>query len=257
MHIMERAIRVQCFQNLANYRKPSSFLLKETFPLPPYSTVLGMIHAACGFTDFHPMALSIQGTNQGTISELYTRYSFSDGVRYEEGRHQMRVQDGRMAYGVYRGIAHVELVCENRMIFHIVPAEEDFETVYRSLKYPPRYLSLGRYEDLLDVERVDIVNLSDAKEVTVENDIYIPIDAKIHDRKLLPEQNGATIYTLTKEYEKQGLRRWKSENGRIKAYYFPKGEVLPKAQVDDFGNGTLVVLEPAVREKKQQWGYED
>ena len=47
MRIMEKAIRLQCFQNLANYRKPSSFIIKETFPLPPYSTVLGMIHAAC------------------------------------------------------------------------------------------------------------------------------------------------------------------------------------------------------------------
>ena len=66
---MEKAIRLQCFQNLVNYRKPSSFIIKETFPLPPYSTVLGMIHAACGYTEFHPMKLCIQGTNCGTVSE--------------------------------------------------------------------------------------------------------------------------------------------------------------------------------------------
>ena len=89
MGIMEKAIRLQGFQNLVNYRKPSSFIIKETFPLPPYSTVLGMIHAACGFQEFHPMRVSIQGTNNGTISELYTRYSFSQGVKYEEGRHQI------------------------------------------------------------------------------------------------------------------------------------------------------------------------
>ena len=67
---MEKVIRLQCFQNLANYRKPSSFIIKETYPLPPYSTVLGMIHAACGFQEYHPMQLSIQGTNKGKISEL-------------------------------------------------------------------------------------------------------------------------------------------------------------------------------------------
>ena len=83
---MERAIRVKCFQNLVNYKKPSSFIIKETFPLPPYSTVLGMIHAACGYTEFHPMKLCIQGTNSGTVSELYTRYSFSAGTKYEEDR---------------------------------------------------------------------------------------------------------------------------------------------------------------------------
>ena len=73
---MMKAIRLHCFQNLANYKKPSSFIIKETYPLPPYSTVIGMIHAACGFKRYHGMKLSIQGTNQGTISELYTRYSF-------------------------------------------------------------------------------------------------------------------------------------------------------------------------------------
>ena len=101
---MEKAIRVQCFQNLVNYRKPSSFIIKETFPLPPYSTVLGMIHAACGYREFHPMKLCIQGTNSGMVSELYTRYSFSSGTKYEEGRHQLCV-DGK--YGVFKGIAHM------------------------------------------------------------------------------------------------------------------------------------------------------
>ena len=52
-----------------------------------------MIHAACGYTEFHPMKLCIQGTNSGTISELYTRYSFSAGTKYEEGRHQICVED--------------------------------------------------------------------------------------------------------------------------------------------------------------------
>jgi len=91
---MMKAIRLHCFQNLANYKKPSSFIIKETYPLPPYSTIIGMIHAACGFKRYHRMKLSIQGTNQGMISELYTRYSFSSGAKYEEGRHNICIEDG-------------------------------------------------------------------------------------------------------------------------------------------------------------------
>ena len=98
------------------------------------------------------MKLCIQGTNSGTVSELYTRYSFSAGTKYEEGRHQICVEDGDK-YGIFRGIANVELVCDNDMVIHVIPEEDDFEKVYNSLKYPPRYLSLGRYEDLLDIER--------------------------------------------------------------------------------------------------------
>ena len=188
---MERAIRIKCFQNLVNYRKPGSFIIKETFPLPPYSTVLGMIHAACGYTEFHPMKLCIQGTNSGTVSELYTRYSFSAGTKYEEGRHQICVEDGEK-YGIFRGIANVELVCDNDMVIHVIPEEEDFEKVYNSLKYPPRYLSLGRYEDLLDIERVDIVNIHQEDEVAIKRDMYIPVSygSELGDRR-------GTIYNLS------------------------------------------------------------
>lgn len=237
MHIMEKAIRLQCFQNLVNYRKQSSFIIKETYPLPPYSTVLGMIHAACGFTTLHSMKLSIQGTNQGTISELYTRYSFSAGGKYEEGRHQICVEDGEK-YGIFKGITNVELVCENRMIIHIVPSEEDFETVYQALLQPKNYLSLGRYEDMLDVERVDIVNLRKEAYADTQQDIYIPINSGINVGEC-----RTTIYSLTKEYEitKQGIRRWKKDGGKVRVRYFPAGETIANVYVDDFAKGESLV----------------
>ena len=243
---MEKAIRLQGFQNLVNYRKPSSFIIKETFPLPPYSTVLGMIHAACGYTEFHPMKLCIQGTNSGTVSVLYTRYSFSAGAQFEEGRHQICIEDDEK-YGIFRGIANVELICENHMVIHIVPSEEDFDTVYHSLKNPPRYLSLGRYEDLLDIESVDVVKIHQENEVDLKRDMYIPVESewKNDEEKIKIRNRKMTIYNLTKEYEvtKQGLRRWKKENGRIKAYYCPKGMTLRKgAYVDDMENDAAIVF---------------
>ena len=221
---MEKAIRIKCFQNLVNYRKPSSFIIKETFPLPPYSTVLGMIHAACGYREFHPMKLCIQGPNRGTVSELYTRYSFSAGTKYEEGRHQLCVEDGEK-YGIFRGIANVELV---------------FEKVYEYLKNPPQYLSLGRYEDLLDIERVDIVNIHEEEEVITKRDMYIPVKYGIE----LGHTHG-TVYNLTREYEitKQGLRRWKKENGRVKAYYCSAGTSIDEgAYVDDFEEDAALIF---------------
>lgn len=241
---MEKAIRVQCFQNLVNYRKPSSFITKETFPLPPYSTVLGMIHAACGFQEYHPMKLSIQGENKGTISELYTRYSFSAGTKYEEGRHQICVHDDK-DYGIFKGIANVELVCENQMVFHIVPEEKDFEIVYYSLKYPKKYLSLGRYEDLLDIQSVDIVNLTLEEEGDTTMDIYIPIEWFEENSETYSDTKWiGTYYNLTKEYEitKQGLRRWKKDGGRVRALYFPRGYTLENVYMDDYLNNSSVVM---------------
>lgn len=227
---MERAIRIECFQNLVNYRKPSSFIIKESYPLPPYSTVIGMIHAACGYRKYHPMKVSIQGINAGFVSELYTRYSFAFDTKYEEGRHQICVQEETNTYGVFKGVAHVELVCQNDMLFHVIPNDEDFDKVYQSLSMPPAYLSLGRYEDVLDIKNVEIVNLHLEEEASVKKDIYIPIESQIDIGRRV-----STIYTLNKEYEitKQGLRRWKVDGGKVRAYYFPHGEAVRNALVDE------------------------
>ncbi len=234
MSIMHRAIRLDCFQNLANYRKPSSFIVKETYPLPPYSTVSGMIHAACGFKEYHKMKLSIQGDNTGTISELYTRYSFSAGAKYEEGRHPICVKDGD-EYGIFKGTGNVELLCESQLIIHILPEnEDDFEIIYHALKNPPMYLSLGRYEDLIDVKDVRMVLFEEDEDVLTKHDIYVPV----YYMKENPIE--ATVYTLNKEYEitKQGLRRWKSEKegGRVKVYYCPPNKCLERAYVDAVGD---------------------
>ena len=237
---MHRAIRLDCFQNLVNYRKPSSFIIKETYPLPPYSTVSGMIHAACGFKEYHKMKLSIQGDNKGTISDLYTRYSFSAGARYEEGRHQICVKDGGN-YGIFKGIANVELLCECKLIIHIVPEDEaDFEIIYQALKNPPTYLSLGRYEDIIDIRDVRIVSLKEDEEVLTNHDMYIPVSY------MGEEPVEATVYTLNKEYEitKQGLRRWKSEKegGRVKVFYYPSGIEIENILVDDSQSEDVVVF---------------
>ena len=244
MNIMEkaisRAIRLQCYQTLANYRKPSSFIIKETYPLPPYSTVSGMIHAICGFTELHRLRISIQGCNQGTVSELYTRYSFNAGSKYEAGRHQICVKDNDKEYGVFKGIANVELVCENRMVIHIAPEnDEDFDIIYKSLLAPKKYPALGRYEDLLDIESVDIVNIHQEEEAEPKMDIYIPVGHFKDD-----EIRSSNIYTLTKEFEViKGVRRWKKDGGKVNAYYFPKGETVFDAYVDDYeGKETVVAF---------------
>jgi CRISPR-associated protein Cas5t len=168
------------------------------------------------------------------VSELYTRYSFSDGVKYEDGRHQLRVKDGDKEYGIFRGIANVELICNNNMVIHVAPSDEDFEKVYNSLINPPRYLSLGRYEDILDIRKVEVVSIHETDdEVDSKMDIYIPINSNVDVGDKM-----ATIYNLTKEYEitQQGLRRWKREGGKVKAYYFPKVYPLSDVLIDDYND---------------------
>ena len=87
-----KAIKITARQTLASYRKPSSMQIKESFPLPPYSTVIGMVHAACGFEEYVDMDVSVQGSYYSKTNELYTRYEFKPGF-YGADRHSIKITD--------------------------------------------------------------------------------------------------------------------------------------------------------------------
>ena len=69
-----KAIKVTAFQESANYKVPISHDFRESYPLPPYSTIIGMVHYLCDFKEYHPMKISIQGSYGSTVSVLYTEY---------------------------------------------------------------------------------------------------------------------------------------------------------------------------------------
>ena len=70
--------------------------------------------------------------------------------------------------------------------------------------------------------------------------MYIPVKYGIE----LGHTHG-TVYNLTREYEitKQGLRRWKKENGRVKAYYCYAGTSIDEgAYVEDFEEDAALIF---------------
>ncbi|HZK60494.1 MAG TPA: CRISPR-associated protein Cas5 [Anaerovoracaceae bacterium] len=234
---MNRAIRLVCRQSMVNYRKPASFIIKETYPLPPYSTVIGMVHAACGFKEYHDMKVSVQGTSSSTVADLYTRYSFGN-QGFEEGRHSMKVPVGDKMFGVFKGVANTELIAEIEMVIHIQPkAEGDFGATVQGLKNPQNYLSLGRHEDLLNIESVEIVELKDEEDYCSNHDMYVPLDALGR----LDRKKDGTIYRINKEYkidEKTGIRKWVNP---VQVKYLSEGYQFDEPSVDAYGDVVFMV----------------
>ena len=192
---------------MVNYRKPTSFQLRETYPLPPLSTVIGMIHRLCGYEQYEPMKVSVQGNYFSKANDFYTRYEFKNGAKYEKGRHQLEVN----GYGVNRGIGYTELLVDVNLVIHIVPDnQEKVDVIYKALKYPVEFPSLGRREDLANFLAVDMVEI---KERTLSEDYqnreidwsaYIPIDW-IEEKLNLESNDSAgetgTRFILPKVYE--------------------------------------------------------
>lgn len=214
-----KVIKLRLFQTFANYKMPGSHQLKETFPLPPYSTVIGMIHNACGFTSYVPMEISIQGNSAGIVEDLFTRYEFYPSKRYEEGRHQLKVDgmDGKF-HGIGRGTGRCQTIIDIQLVIHIhVKEQNEFDKVYKGLKKPRAYLSLGRHEDLLRIDSVDIVEVQEERIPSrrLKTNYYIPL--KEFDDEDRPNIKG-TVYRLPKTFfiDDKGRRRWKE---RVEALY--------------------------------------
>ncbi len=82
---MEEVLRIDLFQSSANYKKEETVENKMTYPLPPFSTVIGAIHNACNFKEYHPMELSIQGNYEAMIKKPYTDYCFLNSTQDDRG----------------------------------------------------------------------------------------------------------------------------------------------------------------------------
>lgn len=223
-----KAIRLIARQTLASYRKPSSMQIKESYPLPPYSTVIGMIHVACGYQEYVDMDISIQGSYYSKINELYTRYEFKPSF-YDKGRHSIEVtsRNGKST-GLTIGPANIELLTNVNLVIHILPKQEEkIQEIYDGLKKPKEYLSLGRKEDLLVIEKVQIVEVKEEileKDCKLKQDAYVPLDYIDED----DTDHIATIYKLNKKYginPKTNIRYWEKQ---ILAKYFSKDSIIFK-----------------------------
>lgn len=209
-----KAIRIKIEQELVNYKVPTSFQLKETYPLPPYSTVIGMIHNACGFDEYKEMRVSIQGKYHSKVNDLFTRYEFKPEMKFESGRHQLETN----GFGIGRGISTTELLTEVELVLHIIPENQDLiNEIENGLKNPKEFISLGRREDLAIIREVKVVDILEKKGKELSNRdnlyfAYIPVELikKVNLGNEGDVQSSGTRYLLNKNYQIQNFGTNKS-----------------------------------------------
>lgn len=81
-----KVLRLQIHQNFANYKKEESIINKMTYPLPPFSTVIGAIHSACGWKNYHEMDLCILGNWDTLNKRPYTDVAFFNSTMDDRGK---------------------------------------------------------------------------------------------------------------------------------------------------------------------------
>ena len=190
-----KAIRLKLKQNLVNYKQPTSIKVRESYPLPPYSTVIGMVHNACDYTEYHPMKVSVQGKYHSVVDDLAYKYSFKPGTIEKKRDYAFVTEDT----GVYKTPLYQNLLVDVELVIHIAPQDQKLvEEIFDAFKTPREYISLGRREDLVVIDEVKIVEVEEVDEesfIEFDNNYraYIPF-------RYLKEKIG-TVYNLNKNYE--------------------------------------------------------
>ncbi|MEI0518653.1 CRISPR-associated protein Cas5 [Brachyspira murdochii] len=216
-----KVIKIKCYQNMVNYKRLGFNEIWQSFPLPPYSSIIGMIHKACGFTEYKEMFISVQGESANSHYGLFTKYSFAKG-------------ETKFNKDSFKGIGNAELLIDVQLIIHVYTKDEElFNFIYDKLNNPDDYLALGRHEDILRIDSVDIVDVKKAKKIDLEYSAYIPI--KYLKYKVNTSYHGTT-YIINKQFfieEKNGIkiRKWDKENGKINVKYMRPSET--RIEVDD------------------------
>lgn len=201
-----KAIRFEGYMETAQFRIPQwSGSLELTYPLPPCSTVIGMIHALCGWKEYHKMDVSISGTSS-FCSSLEHRWK-GGAFSTKESEEFCKRFPVRAAYpdgyiGWVNSITECNFLVDLKLRIYILPKNEsDLTDIYNALYHPPIFPSLGRHSDLLLLDSVQIVEISDYECMLQELKGDMPI--------FVPQQENisGTLYSLHKDYHIENGRR--------------------------------------------------
>ena len=215
-----KVLKLKLFQETACYKKPFAMKISETYPLPPYSTVNGLIHKILGATEHIPLKISIQGNYESIFNNYQTTYF------YKKDTVTSMPMNSHMLLNV-------------NLIVHIGASEEVLNKIYDKLTSFDEHLSLGRKEDLL---RIDDIYFTDVEEFIVDEDdeddedytinsfeikrpIYIPKN-QLEDKYI-----SGISYRLNNYYTNDAKKDKKRVWNKIDTYYIESGKKIKDGKI--------------------------
>lgn len=201
-----KLLRLKIFQETACYLKPFAFKVGETFPLAPFSTVKGMLHAVLDAKEYIPMNISIQGRSESFVIDYQKKYIYKKAevpqIVTTAGLREEPEPDTKL-YSTMPMYQHLLFNVEH--VIHVEAADAVLHALYDKLRHLNTTLSLGRWEDLVRIDEVCFVEASEEIfEATVYNQ-YVPVEYE----ETIVITNHFAQYRLPRKYTiLNGRREW-------------------------------------------------
>lgn len=171
-----KALRLDLYQQTACYKKPLAFKVSETYPLPPHSTVKGMLHAVLEATELIPMSISIQGQYDTMVTDYQTHYFFKTDKTEEFPLTVAGLGIERDFQDITTMPIYTHMLYDVKLIIHVTAAADVLHQLKQRIDESNVHLSLGRWEDLVRVDRCEWVQLQEANEdLSLKQNAFIPL----------------------------------------------------------------------------------
>jgi len=198
----ERTIALELFQPYAQYRNPFTFYYAQTYPLPPKSTIIGMLQNACndwygniyGMEKWWNLKVSVHG---GFESVFWNYQSLIKGD-VELKNDGKLLNQGLPLYG--KGVKSQRTPVYQQELFNghqyiFIKGEGNLiEKIKESLEHPPKVLSLGRSEDVVFIKKIR--EITSKATIEVEGDIKLKYPTYILAEKLPISNMKYPVYSI-------------------------------------------------------------
>lgn len=207
-----KSLKIKIYQETVCYKKPFAFKVTETYPLPPYSTIIGMLHNVMGVKsgEYIPMDISVQGNYEGIFNTYNTTMFYK----------KKDVTSMPM---------NVHLLLGVNLIIHVSAEENILLRIIDGFRDSKESFTLGRREDLARLDSIKLVNLEKVQVNKFSDESYLLKNNTYIPQKYKYRVNGIT-YMLNKKYTiLNDLRSWE----KVEAIYAEKGEIIDQEYLID------------------------
>ena len=233
-------LKIKIYQPQAHYRVPFTYQRRHTYPIPPYSTVVGLICNILGIKNekgegepcenkncnckYHKLK-NIKISVCGTFSAKTTEYTWFRNLSKKSHHQRFGSLDDRSVSGHIEHIGgqmpvpidilndvHLWIyLCHNDKSF-LKEIKESFEKPQRRL-YP---LHLGRAEDWIAIEKIDFTNIEIAGGYH-NFSVFVWIPEKIYPQGSLNfDEVSGLLYKIPTFYIlKDGIRNFNYEKVKL------------------------------------------
>jgi len=231
-----KALRLKIYQPTAHYRIPFTFSRRHTYPIPPYSTVIGLICNVLGIEDqenekFKKLKNNLSLAIYGKYEFLNREYTWFRSLEKDKhinrfGSPENRFFNQQPEHPGGQIPTRIDVLENVRLLIYVKHEDVEFlneiKNAFENPKGRINPIHLGRAEDIVVFEEVLIVNINDEKRSLhgklknydfawlvdpIRGEEYLEEDLKNNDYKEFFNKIQGSYHLITSFYKNKIGRR--------------------------------------------------